>query len=68
MISKNNTMLQFPVEKQVAKDFKGMAKSLGVSQGELFTASFSLMVIYSTRLQEKGKKVFEENYGNKENN
>ena len=67
MISKNNTMLQFPVEKQVAKDFKKMAKDIGVSQGDLFTASFSLMVIYSSKMAEKGKKVFETNYGEEKN-
>lgn len=53
-------MLQIPVEKPMAKDFKNMAKVAGISQGELFEHAFTLLV-----LMVQGK---EKANGNKENN
>lgn len=56
MISKNKIMLQIPVEKQMAKDFKDLAKKTGVSQGELFTFCFALTITMIKGGQKDGKE------------
>lgn len=49
-------MLQIPVEKQMAKDFKDLAKKTGVSQGELFTFCFALTITMIKGGQKDGKE------------
>lgn len=53
MISKNKIMLQIPVEKQMASEFKAIAKKTGVSQGELFEHAFSLFVYFCRERNDK---------------